>query len=736
MTIIEAPVSSPRFRLRMPSTAPDPVMLLLVMAFVTLLGTVAAICGTQFFYVGDNPESFIPLWHHFGSELRAGHWWPMEASGWMGGNYAGEAAYAQWNPLLLVAYVVVSWFGHLATAAAVIMIAMLALLGGGAYLLMRTYAVRVSVAAAMSVALPVTGFTLFYEAAGWPAGLAAFVGVTWFWASVRKQTLGRWSPVVTFVFGYLAITTGNPYAVMGVLVVLGGTFIGLLVSRQFREAVELVVTGIAVGTVALLVFLPLLGVQSVTLRQQLAVLGNDTFMVPDLGDLAASSTASYLPTITNWGGSAIETLPSTYLAWFALPLLPWLRWRAFWEGLRTQLDLIIIAGVFAVSVLAPSNVWLFRWPIRLVEYFYLTVLVLLAIAVSHGLKPVTRGRMWSSAVIVAFGAYLAASATPGGLKIHAVGMVLTVVALVALLLTWRRWGTRAAMCVVLAGTLAVTAFQTSAYPRALPVALPPASVEIMESGTTAYAGSVLQLAEQARTDPQAVAHGRILFGNLSAALGYESLNRYTGIGFKAFSDALCMDYKGSTCADAYAALWRPVAHTGGDLATALRIGTLVVDRNSYPNLVAGGPPTGWHEADADEYRVVWVRDDELEVNGRVSGVSSGVVAVSTTSTETAESVDVSAGDEGWVTFARLAWPGYDVHIDGERVDYVTSSEGLLQVRVPAGQSTLTLSYAAPGLTVGWIAAAFGGAISLVLSVFWFARRRQGRAVSLTLSGRR
>ena len=45
-----------------------------------------------FYYIGDNPESFVPLWHHFGQQILSGHWPTMEAIGWYGGNYAGEAA--------------------------------------------------------------------------------------------------------------------------------------------------------------------------------------------------------------------------------------------------------------------------------------------------------------------------------------------------------------------------------------------------------------------------------------------------------------------------------------------------------------------------------------------------------------------------------------------------------------------------------------------------------------------
>ncbi|MFK4980255.1 hypothetical protein, partial [Klebsiella pneumoniae] len=77
--------------------------------------------------------------------------------------------------------------------------------------------------------------------------------------------------------------------------VLGAAFVELLIARRGRAAIDLVVTGALVGVTSLLVFLPLLGVQPVTVRQELAGVVNDTFMVPDLGDLAGASTPSFLP---------------------------------------------------------------------------------------------------------------------------------------------------------------------------------------------------------------------------------------------------------------------------------------------------------------------------------------------------------------------------------------------------------------------------------------------------------
>src|SRR3712207_7063784 len=44
----------------------------------------------------------------------------------------------------------------------------------------------------------------------------------------------------------------------------------------------------------------------------------------------------------------------------------------------------LFRSVFAVLTLGPSNLWLFRWPIRLIEYLYLALGVLLALLLSRG----------------------------------------------------------------------------------------------------------------------------------------------------------------------------------------------------------------------------------------------------------------------------------------------------------------------------------------------------------------
>ncbi|MEV8179300.1 hypothetical protein AB0O99_14700 [Cellulosimicrobium funkei] len=690
-----------------------------------LLGVVAAWRGNDFFYDGDAPESFVPLWHHFGEQLRAGVWPQMDPAGWMGGNYAAEAAYSQWNPVILGNYVLTSFFDDLALAGAVVAIEMLVLLAVCTYLLARSYGAGSWPAFAVATALPVSGFTLFYEAAGWPAGLAAFVGVTAFWWVAHRQVTRGGSPLFTFVVGFLAMTTGNPYAALGLVVVLAALGVELLIARRWQGLVSLVVTGALVGMTAWLVFGPLLGTQDVTSRQELARIANDTFMVPDLGDIAGSSTASYLPSITNWGGALVEQLPSVYLAWFVLPLLPWLRWGALGARLRTAPSLAVFGLVFAVMALGPSNFWLFRWPLRVIEYLYLGVLVGLAVALTAGLATShARARALGSLSLVLLGAYLAFAVRPEDQLRHVAVLVVTL-GLVALALRVGRRSTEQLAGVLAAGTLVFTFFQTSVFPSDGNLGTyPPSSVSAIRAQADGFRGTVLQLAKQGQATSESIESAQVLFGNLPVVSGHESVNRYTGIGYRDFANALCIDYKGSVCPEALEKALRPVRGTEGNLLDALRVETLVLQQTQFEEQIADGPPDGWRVVEEDDERAVWERIDPLTLPGRVSGTTGDLEVTSSDSSFATETVSVSGS--GTLTFARLAWPGYTATADGDEIPMKVSPEGLLQVDVPDGADQVTVQYTTPAVRSGAILAGLALVLALGQSVALGMVRRRRR----------
>ncbi|WP_210505894.1 YfhO family protein [Naasia sp. SYSU D00057] len=711
--------------------APEWLVTLGVGLLVWLLGCIPQWRGSFFYYNGDANEQVTPLWHALGDRLRAGEWVLMDPASWMGGNYAGEALIGLLNPVALANMVLVSFFDNLSVASFVVMVEFLGLLAMGVYLLTRSYGARRWAAVALAVAIPFSGFTLWYDAAGWIYHLMAFTWVAWFWWASHRHTRRRLTPILPFVFGALAMTTGSPFGALGVVVVLAALGVELLAHRRYGRLLHLVVVGLVVAAAALPVYLPLLGAGDVTWRASLAGVSNDTFLVPDLGDLAGASSPTYLPSMTQWAG-AIENKPSAYLAWFALPLLPWLRWDRVRRRGRLLLSPLIVAGVFLLATLAPSSLWLFRWPMRMIDYLYLAVAVLLAVALSAGLaRTAWRRRALISGAIVAGGAYLSWATRPIEVGWLHLVVLLIVAALVAAAVLAARRSTAATGAVLVAGTAIVLTLQASTFPYSAnpnPVR-PPFRVSALAEGTASFEGTVLQLANGKGVTTEQYQSGEILFGNVPRAAGYESLSSYTGIGFKEFSGELCMDYRGATCSGAFERLWQ---RTGGGvtapLADTLRVSTLVLQRSLFEDtgIDVESPRAGWHVADEDDRRVVWVRDEPLLGEGRVSWASDSVAVLADTSAPALETVRYSAADEGRLLFARLAWPGYTATVDGEQAFVKDGPAGLVSVDVPAGEHTLTLSYSPPGLRTGLLAAAGGAAIALVQAGIWWWQRRRHR----------
>lgn len=706
-----------------------------VLAAVTVVGlaTLAQWRGTLFFYVGDMYEQFAPLWYVLGSQLRSGQWVAMDPAAWMGGNYAAEALNGIWNPVNLANFVLVSYFDNLSLAAFVVATEMLAILAIGVYLLARTYGAHRGPSFLIAVAIPVSGLTLWYEAAGWPAGLAAFTWFVHFWWSARRFALGRSPMIVPFAFGFLAMTAGNPYAPLGLMVVLAALGIELILRRDVGRLLLLTLMGACVGAVALMVFLPLLGASEVTTRQSLAAIANDTFLVPDLGDLAAGSSPTYLPSISNWGGERLEAVPSTYFAWFVLPLLPWIRWASIGRRVSGWLGVSVVIGFYLAASLAPSNLWLFRWPFRLVEYLYLGIGVVFAVALSAGLaEDRLRRRTWGTVAIVIGGFYLSWAGRPDLAPVHLVGLVLVGAAVGACIVIGRRRGVAAVVTIGVLGTAATLALQTSSFPspaQPLPSSTPePESppnggapaflIESVRSGATSYRGVTLQLADRTTVTTEDTRTGRLLFGNVARLAWPQTMTSYTGMGFDALADALCMDYRGAVCADAFPRLFAPASDAvDAPLVDVLGVSTLVLQRTLLPEQTSGPPAPGWRIADADDARVVWTRTSpSVGGAGPVTWSSPGVSAMVSGTSPGLERTRVDATSPGTVVFSRLAWPGYSATLDGVGVPVREGPAGLLTVDIPSGSGELDVRYNPPGLQVGRTAALVAAVLVVLVSV--------------------
>ncbi|MGP4021312.1 GtrA family protein [Saccharopolyspora sp. 5N708] len=691
---------------------------------VALLSQIPVLVNPSFYFWDDSAAQFLPMWHRLGERLLAGDWpLGLDVDSWMGGNLAAESLFGIWNPVHLLDCLLVVWLGDLAIAATVVKTQCLVTLGVGTFLLCRDYGAERGVASVLAVALPVSGFVLYFQAATWAGGLMGFAWLPWAWWALRRALAGRIPAVVPWLCCFLCVSAGDPYGVLA----LCGVFAGLLVEtgRDRRRVRCLVLLGVAVAGSLPLIFGPVLVTAAVGWRS-----GHELFnigqLVPGIGDLLNASMPAFVPQILSFGTFRMS-VPATYFAWFAIPLLAWLDWRSAGAVWRRCGCAVVLAGCYFLLCLGPSNVWLFRWPLRHVAVLHLAVAVLLAVALSRGLRTDHfRVRLACSVGSVLLGGYLSFAAWPAQAPKHLVSMGLIAVLLAGVLVLR---GKQLMAVVLHLGTAGALVLQMFWFPANRDVAVYnfPSDVAQLRSRYAEFRdGTVVQVADRNLVPPEQIASGsawsQLLFGNMPAAAGVASLVSYTGIGYDALHTRLCLSYYGATCPQAYDRLWQ-----SDGLVDQLKAAHVVVQRRLRDVSAA---PDGWRISRRDADVVVLSRESAAPwPRGRLS-VSRGVQVLDAVQHgQRHETVRFGrTGSRPELVFARLAWPGYQATVDGHRVPVGSTDAGLLVVRIPPGVhgGTLTLSWRPPGFTAQLVLACAGALLAVALTVVPLRSGRQSR----------
>ncbi|MFC0546528.1 hypothetical protein [Kutzneria chonburiensis] len=680
-----------------------------------------------FYFWDDSAAVFVPSWRYMGTQLLSGHFPVLAHDLWMGGNISAEAQLSLWNPVMLLNDMVVASLPDLAVAATFVKIQFLVLLALGTYLLCREYGARPGASAAVAVLLPFAGFTLYFDAAAWAISMISFSFIPHLWWSARKSARGRLNPIVPVFFGFMAMSAGSPYGALGVVVVMTVVIAERLLLKHWSASLRLVLIGAAVALTGVVVYMPLVLAGDVTFRDNTHA-HNFGYMVTALGDLLNLSSPTYLP---HEQANQLDhlTVPYSYLGWFILPLAPWLRWSVLKENVRARSALLIFGGIYILATTGPTELWLFRWPMRLVDYPYLPVCVLVAIVLSQGLRTTFLSRrILGSALLIGVQTVLAWSATPEQKYRHlAIGLLIA--ALVAAVVFVARRNKRFVPTVLVFGTAITLFLELNWYPynAAATAWNMPHNMEELHKRFDRYTGNTFTVASVGFQDPGANPDGAwkdMLAGSMYAAAGVKSVNSYTGIGFVKFMNALCLGQSGASCAESYKKLWE-VQPEGVSLADLLRLETVVV-RKGYATV--GTPPPGWRVLSTDDQATVLRRIDPLPwPNGTVSWTDSGVT-VTADQQQPLTGETLSYKGSGKIVLAGLAWPGMTASVNGVAVPVQIGTAGLMTLDLPSAPQGATLevtfdepgfSYGIPLLIVGLLLGlGHGGA-------YWYVRRRRG-----------
>ena len=225
------------------------------------------------------------------------------------------------------------------------------------------------------------------------------------------------------------------------------------------------------------------------------------------------------------------------------------------------------------------------------------------------------------------------------------------------------------------------------------------------------------LQNQGRTDELQEYWSEVLPGSMYHVAGVEAVNNYTGMGFRAFSQRLCMEYDGMTWQCGFPALWTSVGVGGLTLADAMKLDTVVVQNRQARGVQV---PDGWEQVERNDRVTVlrrttphpWPDSELFWASGEIDVVGAEVVD---TLHHRVEVADVSRDAD--MHFAMLGWPGWRAELDGRELEVDHDEVGFLRVRVPEGASgTVELTYTPPGLGVGLAAAG----VALVGATVWGA----------------
>jgi hypothetical protein len=469
------------------------------------------------------------------------------------------------------------------------------------------------------------------------------------------------------------------------------------------------------------------------------LIANTGKLQPSAGDFLQASNPTAVPPIIAITGP--NTVPSTYLAWFVLPFLPWLRWGDLRGRVGQLLAPMAVSTVYLALVLAPSKLWMFRWPLRVTEYLYLGLLVIFARIISRGLATThARGRLVGSAVAIAVPAYLAWATSPSSLHRLAAGSALVVV-LTAIALAAARFGPSRSMALGLAGVfivgtglsvlLQLTAFGENKGSR---VWHTPSDVAAMKARFDGRTGTVMQFSDlrdlqHAATLSRLTAEWRyFLPGSLYDVTNVQAVNHYTGMGLLSFERSLCMSYDGFTRPCGYRSVFESPTPSLPPLADLMKIDTIVVGPKQSHAANTTPPPAEWALVTSNAHVQVYRRKTPLPFAGsHLSFVPSGIdVSQAVSDDARHEHVDITSyqGQGGQLVFAMLGWPGWRATLDGHSLKVGRDTAGLLTVTLPPGGASgrVELTYTPPGLKPGLGAA--GLAILGALALGWFGRRRR------------
>lgn len=680
--------------------------------------------NNRFFYIDDKVADYIPKMLDIARIIKGGEY-PVITTNLLNGSvYSAEFQQGIFNPVILLSALLLDIFDNLALGACILTILYLMIAFKGYYLLAVELGVAKAWANIYAVSVALNCYFIYWCASAWfnPVPAIAFFPYA-LWASLKLSKDINVKTSFGFLLAcYLVVSSGWP----SILVVLAGFFLFLLLDMFFIKKNKKILPYnfliyIGTGLVCSIPVLPLL--LSSEMFSRASTFGNSSnFLGGSLRGLLLFSFPHLKDFMHTWAGYKKLSFNTYYAAWYALPLLIFLDFKSIQVKKSFIWILLTLTGVFGIITLGPETLGPLRFPIRMLQYYHIFGLLLVALLVQLYGTVLTQKRIVLTLCLFVVQAIVSLQVNPEDyLKIILYLFALVVLTLILFNRLKRQDGSVSAAIWALLGTILFffCIYSADYHGRGADWNVPRVRSEYSSlnsgSGYVLFHGGYLN-SERDHSEYRPATTGLIW--------NDKSINGYTPLGNKYFRKKIIITDHGNISAGRFANKGREFfevdKNTGLELLELMKVDKIISWKGELEEYIRKTVSDKWV---AKERRItVEFNHSSSKYPGLISWLDDGLEIIKVKKIKhRIEEYHIKnyENTEKRMVFARLWWPGYLAKFDGKEIVLERYSEFLISLLIPpGGEGVLSLAFYPPGFSMAMGLSVIGLLLIVFANLIW------------------
>ena len=677
-----------------------------------------------FFYIDDKVADYIPKLLDIAQIIKGGEY-PVITTNLLNGSvYSAEFQQGIFNPVILLSALLLDLFDNLALGACILTLLYLLIAFIGYFLLAVELGIAKLWANIYAISVVLNCYFIYWCASAWfnPVPAIAFFPYA-LWASLKLSKNINVKTSIGFLLAcYLVVSSGWPLTIMVLVLFLLLMMLDIFFIKKNKKIfLYNIFIYIGIGLICSIPVLPLL--LSYDMFTRVSTYGNSSnFLGGSLRGLLLFSFPHLKDFMHTWAGYQKLSFNTYYAAWYALPLLIFINFKSINIKKCYIWIFLILTGVFGIATLGPETLGPFRFPIRMLQYFHIFGLLLIALLVQLYGTVLTNKRKLLTLLIFVLQAILALQVNPEDhIKIIIYLIVLVVFTLVLFNRLKRQSGDDSVAIWTWLGTILLFfgIYSSDYNGRGADWHIP--KVRSQYSSLNSGSGYVLFHGGYLNSERE---HNEYRPATTGLIWNDKSINGYTPLGNKYFKKKIIITDHGNLSAERFASKGKELFEvdkiTGLELLELMKVDKIISWKGELEDYIKKAASNKW-VAKEREITVEFNHSNYLHP-GLISWLDSGleILKVNKIKHRIEEYyIKNNADTEKRLVFARLWWPGYRAKLDDKDIVLERYSEFLISVLIPpGGEGILSLAFYPPGFILAMVLSVIGLLLIFIANFIW------------------